>query len=334
MPQTNLVAVQPSMSLPDYRDADAFHARIAALMQRVAAEADVSLPTLVSFPELIGMYLSFVPAYWDDLQGEKSLEAAATKIVMKNVARLPEDQRTPAAAARRLLFVDTALEAERTYNAVFSSLAREYGVYLAAGSIALPPIESEPSKGGPHITDDAKVYNTSYLFSPTGRCLSVVPKVYMTAGFEERVFDCGPKSELVPVDTRIGRIGTLVCFDGFHESLVQHYDALGVQVLLKPSYNMHPWDGASTYDPACREGDNWLRTGLPSIIQGRENIRYGVNAMLVGAVFEDTAAEGLSSIAVNKGRADASWEDAVLAIASRPDAEEVLVATVDMGHPS
>jgi hypothetical protein len=47
-------------------------------------------------------------------------------------------------------------------------------------------------------------------------------------------------------------------------------------------------------------------------------------------VFEDTAAEGLSSIAVNTGRADACWEDAVLAIASRPDAEEVLVATVDM----
>jgi predicted amidohydrolase len=151
----------------------------------------------------------------------------------------------------------------------------------------------------------------------------------MTGGFEERVFDSGPRSELLPADTSLGRIGTLVCFDGFHETLVERYDALGVDILLKPSYNMHPWEGPSTYDPSHKEGENWLCAGCPSIIQGRENIRYGVNAMMVGAVFEDTAAEGLSSIAVNTGTPGASWRDGILAIASAPDAEEIIVATVD-----
>ncbi|MDO8617100.1 MAG: carbon-nitrogen hydrolase family protein [Dehalococcoidia bacterium] len=325
----NLVAVQARMQLADYRDATAFESKIAGLMRDVARRADLSLPTIVSFPELIGMYLSFVPRYWDDLKDEISLETAATKIVMKNVARVPEDERTPERAARRLLFIDTALEAERLYVDVFSALAREYGVYLGAGSIALPPMESEPSKGGRHAGDQARVYNTSYLFSPLGVCLRRVPKVYLTPGFEERVFDPGPKSELLPVETRLGRLGTLVCFDGFHETLVEHYDALGVDILLKPSYNMHPWDAPWPFDAAVKEGENWLRTGCPSIIQGRENVRYGVNAMLVGAVFADTAAEGLSSIAVNTGRPGASWEEAVVAIAARPDGEEVLVATVD-----
>jgi hypothetical protein len=92
---------------------------------------------------------------------------------------------------------------------------------------------------------------------------------------------------------------------------------------------MHPWDGPSTYDPAHKEGENWLCAGCPSIIQGRENIRYGVNAMLVGAVFEDTAAEGLSSIAVNTGRPGAAWEEGVVAIASSATEEEAVVATVD-----
>jgi hypothetical protein len=92
---------------------------------------------------------------------------------------------------------------------------------------------------------------------------------------------------------------------------------------------MHPWNAPWPFDETKLEGENWLCTGCPSVIQGRENIRYGVNAMMVGAVFEDTAAEGRSSIAVNIGRPDATWQDGLLAIASGPDVEEILVATVD-----
>lgn len=331
--KANLIAVQAKMSLADYETDDAFREKIASLMLDASARADFGLPTLVSFPELIGMYLTFVPYCWDELIGQASLERAGTKIVMQNIAGVPEAHRSsPEAAARWLLFIEHALEAEKAYVETFSSLAREYGVYVSAGSIALPPIESEPSKGGRHIADQTKVQNVSYLFSPNGVCLRRVPKVNMTAGFEERVFDGAPKSELVPVETALGCVGTLVCYDGFHESLVEHYDGLGVEILLKPSYNQHLWEAPSTYDPEHREGENWLRTGCPSIIQGRENIRYGVNAMLVGAVFEDMLAEGLSSVAVNTGRTGACWEDGVLAIASRPDAEEIVAATVEVGR--
>jgi predicted amidohydrolase len=325
----NLVAVQARMDRGDYQSAETFYGKIAGLMEQASRQADFSLPTLVSFPELIGMFLSFLPRYWDDLKDEPALEAGAMKIVMKNFPSLPEEQRqTPEAAGRRLLFIDTALEAERIYAGTFSSLARDFGVYVGAGSIALPPVEDEPSLGGRHLADEGRVFNTSYLFSPRGVCLSRVPKAHMTPGFEERVFDAAPESALLPVRTRLGCVGTLVCYDGFFETLVERYDALGVDILLKPSYNQHPWNGPSSYDPQHLEGEQWLRTGCPSIIQGRENIRYGVNAMLVGAVFEDVAAEGLSSVAANTGRPGASWEEGVLAIAGRPDAEEIVAATV------
>jgi predicted amidohydrolase len=328
--QLNLVAVQAKPTLADYQDHATFHNKIASLMAAVAREADLSFPTLVSFPELIGMYLAFVPHYWGDLAGEANLEVAATRIVMKNIAAVPEEHRiSPEAAARHLLFRLHAVETEAAYTATFSSLAREFGVYLAAGSIALPPIEHEPSKGGAHVADVAHIYNTAFLFSPRGVCLNRVPKVNLVPGFEERVFDPAPPSALVPADTAIGRIGTLVCFDGFHETLVEHYDAQGVDIMLKPSYNMHPWNTPWPFDESKLESESWLNTGCPSIIQGRENIRYGINAMMVGAVFEDTAAEGLSSIAANTGRPGASWEDGVLAMAADPTAEEIIVATVD-----
>ncbi len=179
--KVNLIAVQARTELRDYASADAFHAKMASLMQRAMREVDRDLPTLVSYPELVGMYLAFVPHFWDDLRDETNLEAAGTKIVMKNMDRLSdEDRRTPEAAFRRLAFIDHAVETERAYVETFSSLAREYGVYLAAGSIGLPPMEDEPSKGGRHIIDESKVYNTSYLFSPRGVCLRRVPKVNMT----------------------------------------------------------------------------------------------------------------------------------------------------------
>ncbi|KKK97158.1 hypothetical protein LCGC14_2655540, partial [marine sediment metagenome] len=203
--KVNLIAVQARTELKDYASADAFHAKMASLMQRAMREVDRDLPTLVSYPELVGLYLSFVPYYWDDLKAETNLEAAVTKIVMKNMARLgEEDRRTPEVAARRLMFIEYAVETERAYVDTFSSLARDYGAYVAAGSIALPPMEGEPSKGGRHVMDETKVHNISYLFSPRGVCLRRVPKVNMTEPFEVRVFDSGPRSELVPVDTALG----------------------------------------------------------------------------------------------------------------------------------
>lgn len=330
MAQTNLIAVQARMERSDYRDEAAFRGKIRFLMEVAAREADFSLPTLVAFPELIGMFLSFVPKYWDDLVGEASLEAGATRIVMQNFASLPEEDRTPERAARRLLFIDTALEAERVYTETFAAAAREYGCYVAAGSIAVPPIEHEASKGGRHVRDESVVWNTAYLFSPNGTCLQRISKVNLVSGLESRLFDEAPASEAIPAQTAIGKLGTLVCFDGFHETLVERYDSLGVEVLIKPSYNQYPWEGPSTYAEGCREGEQWMKHGCPAIIQGRENIRYGVNPMLVGAVFEDMAAEGLSSISRNTGRPGASWEEGVLAMASDPAGEEIVAAVVEI----
>lgn len=331
MGRVNLVAVQPRMERGDYRDARAFRAKVAALMDGVRAAADTSLPTLVSFPELIGMFLSFLPRYWEQMRDAPTLEAAGRALLAEHYRSLPaEEHLPPKEMARKLMYFDGALEAEATFTEAFADAARGSRCYVSAGSIGVPVIESEPSRGGRFVADGSKLYNMSYLFSPRGVCISRVPKAYPTPGLEAGLFDGAPLSELLPAETAIGRIGTLVCFDGFHETLVERYDAAGVQVLLQPSYNQHAWDGPSTYDPAHGEGENWLRTACPAIIQGRENIRYGVNAMLVGAVFEDMLAEGISTIAVNTGRVGASLEDAVLARAQKPDAEETVAATVEL----
>jgi predicted amidohydrolase len=126
------------------------------------------------------------------------------------------------------------------------------------------------------------------------------------------------------VDTAVGRVGTLVCWDGFHETLVERYDSLAVDIMLQPSYQ-HPGTGRCSYAPGT-EADTAADQRLHAD-QGRENIQYSVEAMMVGRCSR-TCWRGLS-IARNTGRVGASWEEGVIAMAEKPDAEEIIAATVE-----
>ncbi|HWQ28512.1 MAG TPA: hypothetical protein VNN12_05765, partial [Dehalococcoidia bacterium] len=59
--KVNLVAVQAKPVMSDYASGDAFYRKMKALMERVAREVDLSIPTLVAYPEGIGLPLAFVP---------------------------------------------------------------------------------------------------------------------------------------------------------------------------------------------------------------------------------------------------------------------------------
>ncbi len=56
--KANLVAVQAKTELGDYRSGETFHAKMASLMEKTAREVDLNLPTLVSYPELVGLFMS------------------------------------------------------------------------------------------------------------------------------------------------------------------------------------------------------------------------------------------------------------------------------------
>ena len=53
--------------------------------------------------------------------------------------------------------------------------------------------------------------------------------------------------DLHSVNTALGRMGILICYDGFHESLAEHYDSLGVEIVLNPSHSDRNWE-----QPAAR----------------------------------------------------------------------------------
>lgn len=112
-----------------------------------------------------------------------------------------------------------------------SALAREKRLWLVGGSV-------------PELTD-GKVYNTSYVFAPSGRCAARHRKLHLFdidvpggQSFRESA-TLSPGSEVTVFDTPWGRMGLCICFD-FRFPELAHLMALsGAKVLLVPAaFNM------------------------------------------------------------------------------------------------
>ena len=137
-PDVQLVAVQMQLDLADYWTREAFERKIRQQMDAVAAATDPDLPTLVVFPEDVGLML-VVQGMEERLQGIDSIGTAIETAIRAHTVPLLWTRLirwkgwVPA-----LLLNKNKLIAE-TYFEVFSAAARDYGVYLVAGSVVLPP---------------------------------------------------------------------------------------------------------------------------------------------------------------------------------------------------
>jgi predicted amidohydrolase len=324
----NLVAVQVRSSLDDYASGEAFHQRMAGLMEEAAKSVDFGLPTIVVFPETIGLWLSFVPEVYKQIRECTTIRQALIRGIPRNFGRFAGACWRYKMIGVPTIFLETALEAEAIYRETFSGLARHYGCYIQAGTIYVPLIEDEPVKGRHQI--GRKVYNFAYLFGPNGLCLQRVPKLNMSPPLEHKFgFTPGDKTDLHPIDTPLGRLGILICYDGFHQTLVEHYDSLGVQIVLTPSHSDRDWEVPAGFNNGITVGEAWQRHGIAPLIQGRLNIRYAVVAMMAGRVL-DLEGQGCSHIAYNTGEVGAPTDRFVLAQASSHTGEEIVAATVEL----
>lgn len=121
-----------------------------------------------------------------------------------------------------------------------------------------------------------------------------------------------------------GVIGVVLCFDGYHDGPIAHLDAQGATLVAQPIHFPNPgyrYDGTGSKVPAHED--------FGHLLQGRENIRIGVSAALVGETFRDRRAEGVSHIVANRGNPDADWSDIVLAEAPDPVAPATVSAIVE-----
>ena len=301
-----LAAVQSQLDPADYESWEGFERLVERLFSLALAEAPEGVPRLVAFPELFGLPLTFLlDAPEAARRAETTTKAALAWARELKLASPPALYR-----ARALAVVPRYLE-------VFARAAKRWQSYVVAGTLLGPRLDREPARGWYALGPWA--YNIGFLLSPTGRVMARPEKTRLTPDEAKALIRPGSWGGQV-ARTRIGTIATLICLDAFHESLVERADAAGAWLLVQPSANPAPWEGPWRPDPTRREGEAWLAEGLPKKLADRENLRYGLNPMLTGELYQ-LSFEGRSNLAA---------PGEVLAITPSPRGEGVAAALVEV----
>ncbi|MEN2982118.1 MAG: nitrilase-related carbon-nitrogen hydrolase [Thermus sp.] len=248
MPFRTLLVVQAQVRLEAYRSREAFRERVFSLL---APLEGTPAPRLAAFPELFGLPLLL------HLEGEV------------HPLDLLKDPLLPWRRARRAYGV---------FHEVMAEAARALGTYLLAGTLLAPPYEEELARG--RFSRSPLFQNLALFYNPEGRLLAQVPKMELTP--PERWLKRGAFGPHL-VETQAGRVGILICLDGFHEKHLSRLDALGAEVLLQPSANPAPWDRPWPPNPSRQEGEVWLASARERLV-GRENLRFLLNPMLNGSL--------------------------------------------------
>jgi predicted amidohydrolase len=136
----------------------------------------------------------------------------------------------------------------------FGTLAREHNLYIVAGLI-----EREANL----------IYNIAALVGPDGKLIGKYRKVALPRS--EIAGGVMPGSDYPVFDTRFGKLGMMVCYDGFFPEVARELTNRGAEVIAWPVWGCNPllagaracenqvYMVSSTYEPPER---NWMLTAV------------------------------------------------------------------------
>ncbi|SHF98172.1 Carbon-nitrogen hydrolase [Microbulbifer donghaiensis] len=289
----NLVSIQPYLTSEDYASVERLQRKLRGYLTQGRSAGWLSEQTLVVFPEHIGTWLvaegeSFLAFRSDSTTGALFWAALGN---LPDFLRHWRDETAadPFAAA---LFKSKAGAMAEQYQQVFSTLAREFGVTLVAGSIALPSpsIERDQIRAG-----TGAIYNSSFVFFADGSVAGPVRKLYPIDS--ELPFTQPGEGPLPIIDTPLGRLGVLICADSWYPQAWRQLE--GAELVAVPSYSSpdgiwdRPWGGyngaATPADISGRdvgtlsEGEAWRKYALA----GRgKHLRAGINTFFRGELWD------------------------------------------------
>lgn len=306
----NLLGIQPELFPADYQSLERLHLKLAAYLQNARDKGLINDKTIVVLPEHIGTWLM--------VSGEKNELYQATNL---------KEAMNWLSASNPLLFLRALISAKgddriddaylrmkapamaRDYQVLFGGLAKEFGVTLVAGSIALP--NPSVSQGQLQIGHGA-LYNTSVVFDRDGLPLGQ-PQRQLYPIFDERGFiEPGDENSVSVVDTPAGRLGILIGSDSWYPDNYRKLNEQGAQLVAVPAFVIgretwdKPWRGfKSVSTPAeislkpeeLSEGEAWHRLTLISQ-QPISQATAGMSVFLRGQFF-DMGSAGQSFLSSN-----------------------------------
>jgi predicted amidohydrolase len=129
------------------------------------------------------------------------------------------------------------------FVAAMSALAREHGIFVASGIT-----EWDPARG--------RIFNSGIMLDRKGEVAIHYHKQFL-ATHDQNWFSFGERGCPV-VDTDLGRIGLLICFDGRIPEIARSLALQGAEILVDMA-NFFAMDQAEMWGPArCYENGVWL----------------------------------------------------------------------------
>jgi predicted amidohydrolase len=141
-----------------------------------------------------------------------------------NFVLFPEFVTTPLLAigdtSGKGLPIERLVDYTEAYEQLFAELAREYGMYVLAGT---------------HVTrsGSGQLRNTAYLFAPDGRRFTQ-DKLHITPS-EREAWNVSAGESVQVFETEYGKIGLLTCYDIEFPEIVRMVRAKGANVIFCPS---------------------------------------------------------------------------------------------------
>ena len=127
-----------------------------------------------------------------------------------------------------LTYADCAEPMPGPSTEYFGTLAKEHDLYVVAGLLE---------------RDEHLIYNTSALIGPDGALVGTYRKVTLPRGeIEGGVM---PGDEYPVFETRFGKVGMMICYDGFFPEVARELSNNGAEVIAWPVWGCNPLLGAA-----------------------------------------------------------------------------------------
>jgi len=219
---------------------------------------------------------------WSDVTFLPTEPPAPRKVRLASVHHRPRNAKTPADACRQFApLIEQAASCKADLVVLGETLT-----YAGVGSSYADCAESIPGpstdyfgelakKHGLHIVaglierDRHQLFNVAVLIGPDGKVAGKYRKVCLPDG----EFDNGisPGSDYPVFDTRLGKIGMMVCYDGFFPEVARELSNRGAEIIAWPVWGCNPEQAraracenqvylvSSTYEDVSR---NWMLTAV------------------------------------------------------------------------
>lgn len=168
-------------------------------------------------------------------------------------------------------------------------------------------------------------HNTAVVFEPDGRIVGRYRKMHIPddPGYYEKFYFTPGDLGFQPIDTSVGRLGVLVCWDQWYPEAARLMALAGADLLLYPT--AIGWDRNDTQDEQQRQRDAWIT------VQRGHAVANGLPLLACNRVGLESAPDD-SSHALFWGSSFAAGPQGEMLAEAPADQETVLVTEIDLAR--